>query len=92
MDVQMPEVDGFEATAIIREKEKGGSDRLPIVALTAHALKEDRKRCLHAGMDDYISKPLNPEEFFRTIARVVKKNRKRLFDRPGHSERKEGGA
>jgi PAS domain S-box-containing protein len=91
MDVQMPEVDGFEATAIIREKEKGGSDRLPIVALTAHALKEDRKRCLDAGMDDYVSKPLRPEEFFRTIARVVKRNRKRLFDRPGHGERTERG-
>jgi PAS domain S-box-containing protein len=91
MDVQMPEVDGFEATAIIREKEKGGSDRLPIVALTAHALKEDRKRCLDAGMDDYVSKPLRPEEFFRTISRAVKKNRKRLFDRPGHGERTERG-
>lgn len=92
MDVQMPEVDGFEATAIIREKEKGGPDHLPIVALTAHALKDDRKKCLDAGMDDYVSKPLKPEEFFRTIARVVKKNRKRLFERPGHGEREEGDA
>jgi CheY-like chemotaxis protein len=90
MDVQMPEVDGFEATAIIREKEKGGPDHIPIVALTAHALKDDRKRCLDAGMDDYVSKPLKPEEFFRTIARVVKKNRKRLFERPGHGEGKQG--
>jgi CheY-like chemotaxis protein len=74
MDVQMPEMGGFEAAAAIRQREasQGGSaDRLPIVALTAHALKGDRERCLEAGMDDYVSKPVRAQELFEAIARVV---------------------
>ncbi len=67
MDVQMPELDGFEATAAIREKERGTGRRLPIVALTAHAMKGDRERCLGAGMDGYISKPIQVKELFETV-------------------------
>jgi PAS domain S-box-containing protein len=67
MDVQMPEMDGFQATAAIRETEKATGKHIPIVAVTAHALKEDLERCLQAGMDDYISKPIQPAELFRAL-------------------------
>jgi CheY-like chemotaxis protein len=67
MDVQMPEMDGFQATAAIREKEKSTGKHIPIVAVTAHAMKEDQERCLQAGMDDYISKPIQPAELFRAL-------------------------
>jgi signal transduction histidine kinase/DNA-binding response OmpR family regulator len=62
MDVQMPEMDGLAATVAIREKENGTDTHLPVVALTAHAMKGDRERCLTAGMDGYLSKPIRPPE------------------------------
>jgi signal transduction histidine kinase/DNA-binding response OmpR family regulator len=70
MDVQMPRMDGLEATAAIRalEQERGG--HVPIIALTAHAMKGDRERCLAAGMDDYVAKPLQSRELYAAIERV----------------------
>ena len=62
MDVQMPEMDGLEATAVIREKEKGSGLHQPVVALTAHAMKGDREKCMAGGMDGYLSKPIRPQE------------------------------
>jgi two-component system, sensor histidine kinase and response regulator len=67
MDIQMPELNGLETTAAIRSKEKGASHRLPIIAITAHAIKGDREICLHAAMDAYLSKPVRADEMFQTI-------------------------
>jgi signal transduction histidine kinase/CheY-like chemotaxis protein/HPt (histidine-containing phosphotransfer) domain-containing protein len=71
MDVQMPEMNGFEVTKIIREME-GGKQHTPIIAMTAHVMKGDRERCLQAGMDDYISKPIEPQELFAAIEKWTK--------------------
>ncbi|HDL18572.1 MAG TPA: response regulator, partial [Bacteroidetes bacterium] len=70
MDVQMPELDGFETTAIIRAEEKSNV-HIPIVAMTAHAMKGDRERCLEAGMDDYLAKPIKPAEVTKALTRWV---------------------
>jgi CheY-like chemotaxis protein/anti-sigma regulatory factor (Ser/Thr protein kinase) len=70
MDVQMPEMDGFQATAAIRERERVTGDHVPIVALTAYAMSGERERALHAGMDAYVSKPVRSGELFATIERL----------------------
>ena len=75
MDVQMPEMDGLEAAAAIRQQESGTGRHVPIIAMTAHAMKGDRERCLQAGMDDYVSKPVRARELFEAIARVVPASR-----------------
>lgn len=69
MDVQMSEMDGFEATRLIREWENETGAHTPIIAMTAHALPGDRERCMEAGMDDYLSKPLEPKVFFGMLER-----------------------
>jgi CheY-like chemotaxis protein len=75
MDVQMPEMGGFEATAIIREKERREGGRIPIVALTANAMKGDSERCLSAGMDAYLSKPIRADELCDVIESFQVKDR-----------------
>jgi two-component system sensor histidine kinase/response regulator len=70
MDVQMPEMDGFAATARIREIEKESGRHIPIIALTGHAMKGDRQRCLDAGMDGYLSKPIRSKELFEAVEQV----------------------
>jgi signal transduction histidine kinase/CheY-like chemotaxis protein/streptogramin lyase len=70
MDVQMPVMDGFEATTAIRDRERGGSDRVPIIAMTAHAMQGYREECLDAGMTDYVAKPIRVEDLTDAIARV----------------------
>jgi CheY-like chemotaxis protein len=69
MDVQMPVLDGFAATAAIRELETKSGIHTPVIAMTAHAMKGDRERCLAAGMDDYISKPFRPHELYEAVER-----------------------
>ena len=70
MDIQMPEMDGFEATAKIRALQNKNETRLPIVAMTAHAMKGDRERCISAGMDDYVSKPVNARDLLHMTMRL----------------------
>jgi CheY-like chemotaxis protein/HPt (histidine-containing phosphotransfer) domain-containing protein len=67
MDVQMPEMNGLEATAAIRQHEAAAGGHVPIIALTAHALQGDRARCLAAGMDSYLAKPIDVEELISTV-------------------------
>ena len=74
MDVQMPVMDGLEATKIIRDREKKGeSEWIPIIAVTAHAMKGDKEKCLDSGMDDYITKPIDEEELKNKIDSLAKK-------------------
>ena len=71
LDIQMPELDGFEVIEVLRRREQTAGGHLPVVALTAHAMKEDRERCLQAGMDDYLSKPIRSAELVAVIDRVL---------------------
>ncbi|HTQ39838.1 MAG TPA: response regulator, partial [Pirellulales bacterium] len=73
MDLQMPEMDGFAATSAIRELEADSGQHLPIVAMTARAMKGDRECCLQAGMDDYLAKPVNPKELLAVIESLLSK-------------------
>ena len=74
MDCQMPELDGYAATATIRERENGGY-RTPIVAMTANAMEGDRERCLDSGMDDYIPKPIKIEDCREALERWVRRRK-----------------
>jgi two-component system, sensor histidine kinase and response regulator len=88
MDVQMPEMDGLTATRKIREEEKYSGIHLPIIAMTAHAMKGDRERCPEAGVDDYVSKPVNARTLMDCISAVLsacggrERNRVRQTDKP----------
>jgi len=73
MDIQMPFMDGFEATKMIRDSEKLTDKHIPIIALTAHAMKGDMEKCLEAGMDEYISKPIDEEELYSKIMATYEK-------------------
>ena len=74
MDVQMPLMDGLEATARLREREGRDNEHIPVLALTAYAMRGDAERCAEAGMDGYVAKPVQPEELYRTILRVLAAN------------------
>jgi two-component system sensor histidine kinase/response regulator len=71
MDVQMPEMDGLEATGAIRQKEIASGEHQPIIALTAHAMKGDEGKCLSAGMDGYLSKPIHPQELDKVLDKYL---------------------
>jgi len=81
MDIQMPKMDGLKATAAIRLQEKKSKLHIPIIAMTAHSLKGDRDKCLDAGMDDYLSKPVNPDKLKKAIAGVINKTRLKTYEK-----------
>src|SRR6266849_3106019 len=78
MDVQMPEMDGYEATAAIREAERDSGRHQPVIALTAHAMKGDREKCLAAGMDGYLSKPIKPQELDEVLEEYLRNQQARM--------------
>ncbi len=73
MDVQMPGMDGLQTAATIREREKLTGGHIPILAMTAHAMNRDREKCLEAGMDAYVSKPVSPGELYRAIDELLQR-------------------
>ncbi len=85
MDISMPEMDGLEATALIRSKHPDDG-RLPIIAMTGHALIGDREMCLRAGMDGYVSKPIRPEDLFLVIDEVLAGAAALQLKLPAHAE------
>jgi two-component system sensor histidine kinase/response regulator len=84
MDIQMPGMDGFEATSLIRKKEEGTGRHIPIVAMTAHALKGDQERCIAAGMNGYVSKPIRTSELFSAIEGLLDKKSTALPIEPSY--------
>ena len=93
LDIQMPEMDGFETIAAIRRRESGGATHLPVIALTAHSMSGDRERCLAAGMDDYLSKPIRSDALQRVLARfstVIPGPSPRVWDQDGALANLEG--
>ena len=85
MDIQMPVMDGIEATKVIRDPaSKVRNHQVPIIAMTAHAMKGDREVCLQSGMDDYISKPIEPQELLQVIEKYVLDGSKSAED-PDHN-------
>jgi CheY-like chemotaxis protein/HPt (histidine-containing phosphotransfer) domain-containing protein len=90
MDVQMPEMDGLEATRAIRERERVTGDHVPVIAMTAHAMSGDRDRCLEAGMDAYVAKPIQKKELLATIRKATHPAKSAVFDEVELMERVEG--
>jgi CheY-like chemotaxis protein/HPt (histidine-containing phosphotransfer) domain-containing protein len=90
MDVQMPEMDGLEATRAIRERERVTGDHVPVIAMTAHAMSGDRERCLEAGMDAYVAKPIQKKELLATIRKAMQPAKSAVFDEVELMERVEG--
>ena len=82
MDIQMPEMDGLEATAAIRLREKATGRHTPIVALTANVMKYDQQTCMEAGMDDYLAKPVRTRVLFETIRRILSLSKGFLLGKP----------
>jgi PAS domain S-box-containing protein len=91
MDVQMPEMGGLEATQLIREKEKSTGEHLPILAMTAHAMQGDRERCIAAGMDGYLAKPIDPKSFLQTVEGISLRATQSETTPKDAAEREEGG-
>jgi CheY-like chemotaxis protein len=71
MDLQMPEMDGWTATEVIRKREQNTGLHIPVLALTAHATKEHEKRCYEAGMDGFVTKPFQPEQLYQAVESIV---------------------
>jgi CheY-like chemotaxis protein len=86
MDIQMPEMDGFEATAAIRAQERVHGGHIPIIAMTAHAMRGDQERCLAVGMDGYVTKPIQMQELLDAIETVLAPAAEAIVQQPGTSQ------